>query len=126
MKGHFTFAGVTLIGLLAASGETGANEKLSLRVTPNVSNAPSTVVVKATVTPDAGNRWLHIEADSGAFYRSSDVQLDGDKAPMVTEIRLKGLPSGEYTVTAVLKNSAGEQTMARKTAVVLSALGEPQ
>ncbi len=126
MRAQFTLAAVTVIGLLAASGETGANEKLSLRVTPNVSSAPSTVVVKATVARDAGNRWLHIEADSGAFYRSSDVQLDGDKAPMVTEIRLKGLPSGEYTVTAVLRNAVGEQTMARKTAVVLSQFGEPQ
>jgi hypothetical protein len=126
MKGRFTLAAVTVVGLLAASGETGASEKLSLRVTPNVSNAPSTVVIKATVAPNAGNRWLHIEADSGAFYRSSAVQLDGDKAPMVTEIRLKGLPSGEYTVTAVLKNSMGEQTLARKTALVLSPFGEPQ
>jgi hypothetical protein len=126
MKGRFTLAAVTVIGLLAASGETGASEKLMLRVTPNVSSAPSTVVIKATVAPNAGNRWLHIEADSGAFFRSSSVQLDGDKAPMVTEIRLKALPSGEYTVTAVLKDSAGAQTMVRKTALVLNQFGEPQ
>jgi hypothetical protein len=126
MKGRFTLAAVTLIGLLAASGETGAREKLTLRVTPNVSNAPSTVIVKAIVAPDAGNRWLMIEADSGAFYRSSAIQMDGEKAPMLTEVMLKGLPSGEYTVTAVLKNAVGEETLARKTALVLSRFGEPQ
>jgi len=126
MKSRFTLAAVTVIGLLAASGETGANEKLTLRVTPNVSSAPSTVVVKTTIAPDAANRWLHIEADSGAFYRSSDIQLEGDKAPAVTEFHLKGLPGGEYTVTAVLKNAKGEQTMARRTALVLSALGDPE
>lgn len=126
MRGRITLAAVTVIGLLAASGETGASERLVLRVTPNVSSAPSTVVVKATIAPDAGNRWLLIEADSGAFYRSSSVQLDGDKAPRVTEFRLKALPGGEYTVTAVLKDAMGHETQVRKTALVLNAFGEPQ
>lgn len=126
MKGRITLAVVTVIGLLAASGETGATEKLALRVTPNVSSAPSTVVIKATIAPNAGNRWLQVEADSGSFYRSSAIQLDGDRAPMVTEIRLKALPSGEYTVTAVLKNAMGEETQVRKTALVLNPFGEPQ
>ena len=35
MKGRLALAAVTTIGLLAATGETGASEKLSLRVTPN-------------------------------------------------------------------------------------------
>ncbi len=126
MKSRISIAAVTVIGLLAATGEPGASQRLTLRVTPNVSSAPSTVVIKATVAPNAGNRWLHIEADSGAFFRASDVQLDGDKAPIVTEIRLKALPSGEYTVTAVLKDAAGGETMVRKTALVLNQFGEPQ
>ena len=125
MKGRLTLAVVTTIGLLAATGETIATEKLALRVTPNVSNAPSTVVVKAIVSPDSQNRSLRVEADSGTFYRSSSVQLDGDKAPIVTEILLKSLPSGEYTVTAVLKNAMGEETLVRRTALVLARFGEP-
>jgi hypothetical protein len=84
------------------------------------------VVVKATVTRDVDNRWLHIEADSGAFFRSSDIQLDGDKAPLVTEIRLNSLPGGEYTVMAVLRNNLGQETVVRRTAIVLSRLGEPE
>lgn len=126
MEKRFTLAAVTVAGLLAATGSTGANEKLALRVTPNVSSAPSTVVVKATVTKNADNRWLHIEADSGAFFRSSDIQLDGDNAPLVTEIRLNNLPGGEYTVAAVLRNNLGEETVVRRTALVLSRLGEPE
>ena len=126
MKSRLTLVAVTTIGLLAASGTTGATEKLALRVTPNVSSAPSTVIVKATVTKNADNRWLLIEADSGVFFRSSAVELDGDKAPTVTEIRLNNLPSGEYTVSAVLRNNLGEQTIVRRTALVLSRLGEPQ
>lgn len=125
MKSRWTIAAVSAIGVLCASGSGGASEKLMLRVTPNVSNAPSTVIVMATVAKDADNRWLHIEADSGRFYRSSEVQLDGDRAPLITEIRLNNLPSGDYTVKAVLRNSTGEETVVRRTALVLSRFGEP-
>jgi hypothetical protein len=125
MKSRVILAAFTTIGLIFAGSETGATEKLSLQVTPNVSNAPSNVVVKATVAKDAANRWLHIEADSGAFYRSSAIQLDGDKAPTVTEIRLSNLPSGKYAVSAVLQTSLGGETVVRRTVIVLSRFGEP-
>ena len=125
MKTRFTLAALTIIGMLTASGTTGASEKLSLRVTPNVSSAPSTVIVKATVARNADNRWLLIEADSGDFFRSSAIQLDGERAPVVTEFRLPNLPGGEYTVKAVLRNNIGEETIVRRTAIVLSKFGEP-
>lgn len=126
MKTRLTLTALTTIAMLTASSATDATEKLSLRVTPNVSKAPSTVIVMATVAKNRENRWLHIEADSGAFYRSSAIELDGDNAPLVTEIRLPNLPGGEYTVVAVLRNSMGEQTVVRRTALVLSKFGEPQ
>jgi hypothetical protein len=125
MKTRITLAALTLLGLITASGATSATEKLSLRVTPNVSSAPSTVIVKATVAKNSGNRWLHIEAESGAFYRSSAIQLEGDNAPVVTEIHLKNLPGGEYTVSAVLRDTMGQETVVRRTALVLSKFGEP-
>lgn len=117
-------AAATIVALFGVTETTTGDEKLSLKVTPNVSSAPSTVVVRAIVAPHADNRRLHIEADSGAFLRSSDVQLDGDKAPTVTEIRLKNLPSGEYTVKAVLIDAAGTSTVASRTALVLARFGE--
>lgn len=125
MKTRSTLIALTIIGMLSASGTTRAIEKLSLRVTPNVSNAPSTVIVQATIAKNSDNRWLQIEADSGEFFRSSEIQLDGDKAPLITEIRLPNLPGGEYTVVAILRNNMGEQTIVRKTALVLSKFGEP-
>ena len=118
-------AACTTFGLIIATGETAATERLSLRVTPNVSSAPSNVIVKATIAPDADNRWLRIEADSGTFFRSSSIQLDGDKAPTVTEIRLSNLPSGQYEVSAVLRDSHGAETTAHRTVVVLGRFGEP-
>lgn len=125
MKKSITLAAVTIIGLIFASRPTDASEKLSMRVTPNVSTAPSTVIVKATVAKNSANRWLHIQADSGTFYRSSVIQLDGDRAPLVTEIRFPKLPPGLYTVVAVLGNKLGEQTVVRRAVRVLSRFGEP-
>jgi hypothetical protein len=114
--------------VICAAGEAGASEeeKLSLRVSPNVSSAPTTVVVRAMVTPDADNRWLVVEADSGSFYRSSSIQLDGDNAPLVSEFTLRNLPSGKYAVSAVLRDRHGEETMVSRTVIVLSKWGEPQ
>jgi len=77
------------------------------------------------VAKNSDNRWLTIEADSGDFFRSSEIQLDGDRAPLVTEIRLPNLPGGDYTVVAVLRNNMGEETIVRRTALVLSKFGEP-
>ena len=125
MKSRLILAVFATSGLLVTGGETAATEKLSLRVTPNVSSAPSNVIVKATVAKNAENRWLHVEADSGSFYRSSAIQLDGDQAPAVTEIRLSNLPSGEYSISAVLRTRLGEEITVRRTAIVLSRLGEP-
>jgi hypothetical protein len=120
MQTRLMLAALTTIGMLTTSDAMVAEERLALRVTPNVSSAPSTVIVRATVARDADNRWLHIEADSGTFYRSSAIQLDGDKAPIVTEIRLPNLPGGEYTVKAVLRDNMGEETVVRRTALVLA------
>jgi hypothetical protein len=125
MKKFLIVAACSTLGFLVAGDETTASEKLTLRVTPNVSSAPSNVIVKATVARDADNRWLRIEADSGAFYRSSSIQLDGDKAPAVMEFKLSNLPGGEYAVSAVLLDSHGEETTVRRTVIVLSRFGEP-
>lgn len=111
--------------LLVSGAGINASEKLTLKVTPNVSSAPSTVVVRARVTRDPHNRVLQIGAESGTFYRSSEIQLDGERAPLVTEIQLKNLPSGEYTVVAVLFDEMGRQTTVRRTALVLAGPGEP-
>jgi hypothetical protein len=119
-------AGATLAILIAATAGQGATEKLALRVTPNVSSAPSTVTINATVEPNAANRILTIEADSGSFYRSSQVQLEGDRAPLVTQVFLKNLPSGEYTVAAELRDNMGGRTIVRRTVIVLGRSGEPQ
>ena len=125
MTSRTAVAIVTTSLLLAGTVGIDAGEKLTVMVSPNVSSAPSTVVVRALIPKESGNRWLHIGADSGSFYRSSEIQLDGENAPLVTEVRLKNLPSGEYTVVVVLRDHLGHQTTVRSNVVVLSRFGEP-
>jgi hypothetical protein len=125
MKARLFFAALATVSLAAATGETAAPEKLSLRVTPSVSSAPSDLIVQTTVAKNPDNRWLQIEADSGTFFRSSAIELDGDNAPAITEMRLSNLPSGNYTVVAMLKNNRGEETVVRRSVIVLSQFGEP-
>jgi hypothetical protein len=125
MKDRFLAVTFFSAALIAMGGTASATEKLTLRVTPNVSSAPAIVIVKATVTRDAGNRWLRIEADSGTFFRSSSIQLDGENAPVVNEVKLSNLPGGEYAVSAVLRTDEGEEITVRRTVIVVARFGEP-
>jgi hypothetical protein len=126
MKYQVLLSALIATALVAATGPTLASERLTLTVTPNVSNAPSNVIIRARVAKHSDNRLLVVEADSGTFYRSSTIELDGSNAPVVTEFRLNNLPGGEYTVAAVLRDRGGEETKVHRTVLVLSRFGEPK
>lgn len=108
-------------------GETRgtAVEKLQLQVTPAVSMAPASVVVRVIVERDAANRELEIVADSDSFYRRTVVDLDGEQAPKVNELRLNDVPGGEYEVTATLYDANGVRTNARRTLMVMTLADRP-
>ena len=116
----------TLIGLcgfliLASTLQLGAREAITMSVYPTVSTAPATVIVRATVKTDAGNRALEIQVDSPNFYRSSRVQLDGDRAPNTSMFEFRSLPSGEYEVTVVLIGDHGRpRASLRRQLIVVS------
>jgi hypothetical protein len=112
-------------GMMTSRINIEAAPKLSLRVSPAISSAPATVVVTATVPKDAGNRSLAIAADSGTFYRSSEVQPEGEEAPLVTQVCLKNLPGGHYEIVVVLRDNRGNQTIARAGVMILSPGTEP-
>ena len=124
MRNRLAGAIVLGIGLLASGARIDAAPKLTLRVTPSVTTSPATVVVTATIPKDAENRVLEVAADSGSFYRSSEVQLEGESAPLVTQIQLKNLPSGEYEIVVVLKDTRGRSSVARSTVMILPSIGE--
>ena len=95
--------------LALATASTGASERLSMRVSPAISFAPANLIVQTTVQADTANRAIEIVAESEQFYRSSEIPLDGDRAPRTTRFEFKGLPKGLYDVRAVLKGQDGHE-----------------
>jgi hypothetical protein len=95
----------------------GADEKLTLKVSPAVAFAPATLIVRAMVQADHDNRLVQIVAESNDFYRSSEVQLDGENAPHVNVFEFRSLPSGTYVVTATLRDSLGKARAAVRSQV---------
>lgn len=56
----------------------------------------------------AGNRAIAIVAESDDFYRSSEIQLDGDHAPRTSTFEFRSLSSGTCQVKATLTGTGGE------------------
>jgi len=99
----FRHTGVLLFVLLvAAASRPFAVERLKLNVSPSVAFAPANLVVRTSIEPDAQNRAVEVAAESSAFYRSSAIQLDGDRAARTHTFELRNLPAGVYEVSATL------------------------
>jgi hypothetical protein len=104
--------------LLLLTPAADAGERLTIVVTPIVAYAPANVRVRARVESNADNRSIQIVADSTEFYRSSEIQLDGERAPRTTVVEFRNLPSGTYNVTAVLVGSASRTSAVRQIKIV--------
>ena len=100
-----------LLCALFAVGTTAVNggEQLKVSASPIVSFAPSTVRVQVRIVPSGENRGLEIVAESEDFYRSSQVQLDGDLSPAAIMFEFRDLPGGDYQVYGVLTDSDGHR-----------------
>jgi hypothetical protein len=85
------------------------DEQLRLAVSPAQSLAPSNLRIRVRVVPHADNRSLEIVAESGEFYRSSRISLEGERAPVTNMFEFRGLPGGEYLVSSVLTDSRGHR-----------------
>jgi hypothetical protein len=117
-------ASACTVACVLMAGPAGASEKVQLRVAPSISFAPADLVIRAIVPSNAKNRAVEIVAESPDFYRSSEVQLDGDRAPVVTECEYRDLPAGRYTVTAVLKGSGDKAIAVAREEVRVMAAGD--
>jgi hypothetical protein len=121
MKWKRVFFGILIS---AAAFPAGAREpqRLALRVSPSVCFAPANLVVRAFIEADAGNRAVQITAESPDFYRSSEIQLDGDRAPRTSLFEFRSLPPGSYEVKATLRGSMGEEraTVMQQVSVIAS------
>jgi hypothetical protein len=95
--------------IMTATLPLGAGEKITMKVSPAVAFAPANLIVRAMVIADADNRAVEIVAESDDFYRSSMIQLEGDKAARTSQFEFHSLPPGIYEVRANLYGSNGAQ-----------------
>ena len=94
--------------MLTGTLPVGAGERMTLKVSPSVAFAPANLIVRATIPADTGNRAVEIVAESEEFYRSSMIELEGDKAPRTSMFEFRSLPPGTYEVRAKLFGVDGE------------------
>jgi hypothetical protein len=109
---------------LSAAVTVNAGERLTIAVSPLQSFAPSNLIVRVHVPPDDANRALEVSADSGEYYRSSRIQLDGKDAPRTITLEFRRLPGGEYEVRGALIDSGGRsRAFVREQVTVLPSAG---
>jgi methionine-rich copper-binding protein CopC len=121
-----------LVGILLVAGALpmGAGapeplEPLTLKATPAVAFAPATLVVRATIAADARNRAIEVSADSEDFFRSSAIELEGDRAPRTKVFEFRSLPPGAYEVRVRLIGDDGhERARARQEVQIIATGGE--
>ncbi|MBW8862063.1 MAG: hypothetical protein JF601_06785 [Acidobacteria bacterium] len=113
------------LGILMAATTlpVGAGERMTMKVSPAVAFAPANLVVRTTIEADAGNRAIEIVAESQDFYRSSEMQLEGDKAARTTMFEFRSLPPGTYEVRAKLLGADGQARAAVRQQVNVIAAG---
>jgi len=108
MKLRLGLFGILILSVTLPAG-AGERDRMTLKVSPSVAFAPANLVVRARVEADADNRAIAIVAESEDFYRSSEVQLDGERAPRTNTFEFRSLPPGTYEVKATLLGHGGEQ-----------------
>jgi hypothetical protein len=96
-----------LVSALMPTTFVAATAPVSIRVSPAISFAPANLVVQTVIEPDADNREMEIVADGDDFYRSSTVQLDGDRAAKTTRFEFHSVPPGEYRISATVIGADG-------------------
>lgn len=111
--------------LLTIAFPADAGESITIAVSPRRSIGPTNLTVLLRVEPNEDNRTLEVVADSGDFYRSSQIQLDGDRAARTVFVEFRGVPSGEYQISGALLDSVGHRRgLAQQQAYVSSPGGE--
>lgn len=95
-----------IIPLVALSGTSGsAKDNVEIRLNGRFFAEPATVQLIVAVEPNADNRRLRVEADGDSMYRSTEIDLAGDKEQRLHTVEFKNLSAGGYTLRAqVLSN----------------------
>lgn len=90
-------------------------------VEPLVIEAPGQVHFDIRITATDETRALRISADSGTFFRSSTIDLNGRDSQQVHTFRWHGFPVGDYEVVGMLLRDDGtEEVVVRGALKVIS------
>ncbi len=103
------FRALLAVSLVALPGLSIGSEPLEARVYPVEASAPADVLVEAIVEPDGRNRSIEFVVDSGTFYSSHMVDLDGNRSARTQEARFRRLPAGTYEIRVTLRDADGER-----------------
>jgi hypothetical protein len=104
---RFPIFAMTLTLTAFAAAPIGGSSRLTMQVSPTLAYAPARLWIYTKIEKNQENRAIEIIAESEDFYRSSEIELDGDRAPHKTTFEFRGLPAGVYDVKAVLKGVGG-------------------
>jgi hypothetical protein len=99
---------------MASSGVGASQNRIDVRVSPTVAMAPAYVRALVTIPRDASNRLLRVSLDSGDFYRSSDLPLEGARAAFSHQLSWRSVPSGLYLVTVELYGTGELKEVVRR------------
>jgi hypothetical protein len=89
-------------------------DDLSVRLPFVVSHSAALVRATVWIPRDDDNRVLRVTLDSGGFYRSSDVPLEGERAPQSHTLVWHKLPPGSYDVRIELVGSMRVKQVLRR------------
>ena len=95
--------------VMATTAPVDGGGSLHMAVSPAYAMAPANLKVRIRLEPSADNRTLEVVADGDRFFRSSEIELQGDRAPAAIEFGFRNVPGGSYEVFAVLKGQGGRQ-----------------
>jgi len=84
-------------------------------VSPVKSFAPPKLVIRARVDPDVKNQAIDVAAESGEYFRSTVIELEGDRAPKTTTFEFRSLPPGDYEVMVAVLGTDGQQRARTRT-----------
>jgi hypothetical protein len=108
--------GVLFLALLGAA-PAKSDARLAMRVSTYV---PGELTIRLVVVAAPENRALVVTAESRELYRSSEIQLDGERAPRTNMFELRGLPASDYEVTGLLIGANGPRAKVVRVARVLA------
>jgi len=105
---------------MPAGRATSAAATVKIRVSPATAYAPATLLVQVLVEHSEDNRAVRVVADSGSYFSSSEVQLDGVDAPGARSVTFHNLPAGDYELRGELLGINGKvRGMARASAFIM-------